>query len=97
MGAGGVPNRTIERIDGRQGDLPTISVKPNMRYDLYVNNVKYQSRWFDNNSKVIRNRDYQHQDSHHNHTFPHDHAWVWEKGISKRIPDNLEPDYINFN
>lgn len=36
MGAGGVPNRTCEIIDGRPGDLPICGAKPNSRYDLYV-------------------------------------------------------------
>lgn len=40
MGAGGVPNRTIERVDGKRGDLPTSGAKPNSRYDLYVNGQK---------------------------------------------------------
>lgn len=40
MGSGGVPNRTIERIDGKRGDLPTRTIKPNSRYDLYVNGKK---------------------------------------------------------
>ena len=37
MGAGGVPNRTIERVDGKRkrGDLPISGAKPNSRYDLY--------------------------------------------------------------
>lgn len=96
MGAGGVPNRTIVRIDGRSGDLPTRGAKPNSRYDLYENGKKIQSRWFDENGNVIRNRDYKHQDAHNNHTFPHDHKWIWNKGFPKRNPDNLEPDYENF-
>lgn len=93
MGAGGVPNRTIERIDGRSGDLPTSGAKPNSRYDLYVKGTKIQSRWFDNNGNVIRNRDYSHQDSLNNHIFPHDHNWTWEKGFPQRNPENLPPDY----
>ena len=40
MGSGGVPNRTIIRVDGRSGDLPTKGVKPNSRYDLYFNGKK---------------------------------------------------------
>ena len=96
MGAGGVPNRTIIRVDGRHGDLPTISVKPNSRYDLYINGKKVQSRWYDDKCRVIRNRDYYHQDAHNNHTFPHDHIWTWERGYAKRIPENLEPDYENY-
>lgn len=69
MGAGGVPNRTIERVDGKRGDLPTSGAKPNSRYDLYVNGQKVQSRWFDSNGNVIRNRDFNHQDAHNNHDF----------------------------
>lgn len=33
MGAGGVPNRTIAIIEGRNGDLPVRGAKPNSRYD----------------------------------------------------------------
>lgn len=95
MGAGGVPNRTIERINARSGDLPTKSTKPNSRYDLYVNGIKIQSRWYDNNCRAIRNRDYAHQDSNNNHIFPHDHIWDWTKS-KPRLPTNLEPDYENY-
>ena len=42
MGAGGVPNRTCEIIDGRPGDLPICGAKPNSRYDLYVKGKRYQ-------------------------------------------------------
>lgn len=52
MGAGGVPNRTIVKIDGRSGDLPTKGAKPNSRYDLYEYGKKKQSRWFDENGKA---------------------------------------------
>ena len=31
MGAGGVPNRTLVRVDGKRGDLPTSKAKPNSR------------------------------------------------------------------
>lgn len=93
MGSGGVPNRTIERVDGRCGDLPTSGAKPNSRYDLYVNGEKVQSRWFDSNGRVTRNRDYNHQNAHNNHEFPHDHNWSWEKGYPERNPENLDPNY----
>ncbi len=96
MGAGGVPNRTIERIDGRSGDLPTRSVKPNSRYDLYINNKKTQSRWFDENCRVIRNRDYKHQDPLKTHYFPHDHKWTWIGNTAKRDPNFVELDFENF-
>ena len=97
MGAGGVPNRTIIRVDGRSGDLPTKGAKPNTRYDLYENGKLRQSRWFDENGNVVRNRDYFHQDRFNNHTFPHDHAWVHKDNGLKRIPENLEPDYNKYN
>ena len=97
MGAGGVPNRTIERVDGRFGDLPSRGAKSNSRYDLYVNGERVQSRWFDNLGRVIRNRDYKHQDAHNNHFFPHDHQWDWGKGYPNRNPENLEPDYGKYN
>lgn len=97
MGSGGVPNRTIIRVDGRSGDLPTKGVKPNARYDLYVNGEKVQSRWYDKNGNVIRNRDYNHQNSMGNHTFPHDHQWDWTQGYPHRNSENLEPDYEGYN
>lgn len=34
--------QTIKRVDGKRGDLPTSGVKPNSRYDLYVNEKKYK-------------------------------------------------------
>ncbi len=85
MGAGGVPNRTIIRVDGRHGDLPGKGLKPNARYDLYVNGEKVQSRWTDKNGVPVRNRDYIHQDAHHNHIFPHDHIWDWTKQPARGI------------
>lgn len=97
MGAGGVPNRTIERVDGRSGDLPTSGVKPNSRYDLYVNGEKIQSRWYDNNGRVMRNRDYYHQNTYNNHYFPHDHIWNWIGNIAMRDKNFVEPDYLSFN
>ena len=97
MGSGGVPNRTIIRVDGRSGDLPTKSTKPNCRYDLYVNGKRIQSRWFDYECKVVRNRDYFHQNSLNNHTFPHDHNWIWINNSAKRIPENIKPKYISYN
>ena len=95
MGSGGVPNRTIIRVDGRSGDLPTKGVKPNSRYDLYFNGKKIQSRWYDENGRAVRNRDYIHQDPLKNHTFPHDHLWNW-KTDKPRLPENMTPDYDNY-
>lgn len=57
---------------------------------------KIQSRWFDANGKVVRNRDYYHQDSHHNHEFPHDHNWEWENEKPIRNPENFKPDYEKY-
>lgn len=67
MGAGGVPNRAVENIYGKRGDLPTKGAKPNSRYDLYFEGIRIQSRWFDSNGCVVRNRDYDHQNAHNNH------------------------------
>lgn len=39
MGAGGVPNRAVENIYGKRGDLPTKGAKPNSRYDLYFEGI----------------------------------------------------------
>ncbi len=96
MGAGGVTNRATEIIEGKRGDLPTRGAKPNSRYDLYVNGKKVQSRWFNYEGKVVRNRDYDHQNSHNNHDFPHDHNWEWKNGQPQRDSQNLEPDYDKF-
>lgn len=97
MGSGGVPSRSVIVVNGRHGDLPTRGAKPNSRYDLYVYGQKIQSRWFNSEGKAVRNRDYSHQNAHANHNFPHDHNWIWERGIARRIKDNLKPDYQNFN
>lgn len=97
MGAGGVPNRNIEVIYGRYGDLPVRGAKPNSRYDLYVDGKMVQCRWFDAYGKVVRNRDYEHQNAHNNHKFPHDHIWFWDKGKPIRSKDGYEPDYKNYN
>lgn len=97
MGAGGVPNRGIERVDGRRGDLPVMGgAEPRSRQDLYVDDKLVQSRWFDDEGRAERNRDYEHQDPKNDHTFPHDHDWSWEKGYPERIPENLDPDYDNY-
>ncbi len=69
MGAGGIPNRGVERVDGRSSDLPVRGAKPNSRYDLYSNDVRIQSRWFDSKGNVVRNRDYIHQNSKNDHFF----------------------------
>ena len=95
MGGGGVPSGGVTIINGRRGELPKTG-KPNSRADLYVNGKRVQSRWFDHEGKVIRNRDYDHQDAHHTHIFPHDHNWIWINGIPKRGKECLRPDHINY-
>lgn len=97
MGAGGIPSGGIVIVNGRRGDLPTKTSHINSRYDLYVNGVRVQSRWFDSKGSVVRNRDFIHQDAHHNHIFPHDHRWVIVNGEPSRIPTNLEPDYEHYD
>ena len=66
MGGRRVPSVGVTISNGRRGELPKTG-KPNSRADLYVNGKKVQSRWFDHEGKVIRNRDYDHQDAHNNH------------------------------
>lgn len=95
MGGGGVPSGGVIVVRGERGDLP-ISGKPNSRADLYVGEKKVQSRWYDYEGKVVRNRDYDHQDAHHNHTFPHDHIWIRINGTLKRGKDDPVPDYRNY-
>ena len=95
MGGGGVPSGGVTVKHGRRGELDTDTV-PNSRQDLYVNGKRVQSRWFDHEGKVIRNRDYDHQDAHHNHVFPHDHHWEWINERPKRGKEGLNPDYINY-
>lgn len=85
MGGGGVPSGGVYVYHGRFGDLPVKDAKPNSRYDLYVNGKKAQSRWFDNNGKVFKNKDYFHQDSRGNHEFPHFHEWVWKDDTPFRM------------
>lgn len=96
MGAGGIPNRSVEIVNGRFGDLPTVSVKPNSRMDLYVNGIRVQSRWYDSECRVVRNRDYIHQNPHRNHFFPHDHVWEWVCDCPIRGVTFIEPDYDNY-
>lgn len=97
MGGGGATSGgTYVRIDGKRGDLPVKSAKPNSRYDLYVNGEKVQSRWFNYEGKVIWNRDYKHQDGHHNHKFPHDHEWNWINSRPVRDEENLNPEYVRY-
>ena len=95
MGGGGVPSGGVTIKYGKRGDLDT-EFTPNSRQDLYVNGKKVQSRWFDYKGKVIRNRDYDHQDTHHTHIFPHDHDWVWKDNRPIRDTQWVDPDFIRY-
>ena len=75
MSSGGLPSGGVTKVYGKRGDLPIDHAKPNSRYDLYVKGKRVQSRWYDHNGNAVRNRDFDHQDAHHNHKFPHDHIW----------------------
>lgn len=94
MGAGGVPNRSL-KISYERSLKP--KGHPNSRYDRYKDGELVQSRWYDENGKAIRNRDYKHQNPHNNHFFPHDHNWKWNGDDGDREKDILPPDYENFN
>lgn len=108
MGAGGIPSGGVVKVIGRRGDLPIVTSHINSRYDLYVDGTKVQSRWFDANGLAVRNRDFDHQDAHKNHDFPHDHSWRAEgtyidrhgqiriRLIRDDEPDPSGPDYVNF-
>lgn len=90
MGAGGVPNRGVEKSYSRS--LPRTN-KPNTRVDRYKNGKIVQSRWYDENGKAERNRDYEHGGKY---PFPHDHLWNWNSNNGERGQEHLPPDYDNF-
>ena len=77
-------------------NIPDIEgCSPNSRTDYYVEKTGelLQQRWYDSDGKAIWDRDWKHNDSHHNHTFPHDHYWDWLK--DKVHPPR--PEYIGPN
>lgn len=90
MGAGGVPNYGVEKVNDR--NLKRTG-KPNSRVDRYKDGKKMQSRWYDENGRAIRNRDYSHNG---NLDFPHDHSWTWNDDNGVRGVEHLAPDYDNF-
>lgn len=89
MGAGGVTNhgtiQTNERNLTKKG-------KPNSKVQRYKNGKLVQERWYDKDGNAERNRDYEHQDAHKNHTFPHDHAWI--NGVRSK---EINPNYDKYN
>lgn len=94
MGAGGIPNKSVKISTERS---LKITGTPNSRVDKYKEGKKIQSRWYDNFGRAVRNRDYEHQNAHDNHFFPHDHSWVWQGDKGKRGKEPIPPDYDNYN
>ena len=90
MGSGGVPNRGVEKTYDRSLQSKG---QPNSRIDRYKDGNKVQSRWYDENGKAIRNRDYAHGGDMN---FPHDHDWEWNGDNGVRGIEHLKPDYENF-
>ena len=94
MGAGGVPNRSVEIVEGSRLER---NGKPNSRTDRFQNGRLKQQRWYDKNGRAVRNRDFEHGNGDNSHFFPHDHEWSWNNGEGVRGHESLEPDYDNYN
>lgn len=97
MDAGGIPSGGVVKVYSEHQGLPAKTEHINSRYDLYVGGRRKQSRWYDANGIVVRNRDYFHDDPKGNHKFPHDHMWIQKDGETIRISKNLDPDYEHYN
>ncbi len=97
MGAGGLPSGGVLKVDSEHKGLLKKVEHINSRYDLYVDGRRKQSRWYDSNGVVVRNRDYFHSDPKGDHKFPHDHRWEQVNGNTVRISTNLDPDYEHYN
>ena len=92
MGAGGIPNRGVEISFERS---LKDKHKPNSRVDRYNKNGQLlQSRWYNDEGKAERNRDYSHSG---NVPFPHDHEWTWDNDNGTRGTEHLAPDYERYN
>lgn len=65
----GVYGRSIKAIENE---------KPNSRTDFYDEKTGklLQQRWYDSNGRTVLDRDWDHNNSHNNHKFPHDHHWI---------------------
>ena len=85
-----------EPIYGKVGqNIPGSFGPPNTRTDLYnIDNPKelLQQRWYGPDGRNLWDRDWKHNDSHHNHTFPHDHYWDWIKPPGKQRPPYKGPN-----
>lgn len=90
MGAGGVPNCGVEISYERR--LPQTH-KPNSKIDRYRDGKRVQSRWYGEDGKAERNRDYSHGGDY---PFPHDHDWTWNGENGNRGEEHLPPDYDGF-
>ena len=77
------PSGGIKIIYGKFGrNISDSSGAPNTRTDMYdIDKPEdlLQQRWYGPDGKNLWERDWKHDDSHHNHTFPHDHFWNWSK------------------
>jgi len=91
-----IPIGGIFTVHGRK--LEDDECVPNSRYDLYKRGNHVQSRWYDGEGKAEWDRDYFHPDRLNNHTFPHDHSWVWKKseGEGKDIGDRSLPVDVKY-
>lgn len=91
MGAGGVPNRGVEITEANSLEK---TGHPNSKVLRYKNGKLKQARWYDNEGRAIRNRDYAHSGTM---DFPHDHDWDCSSGEAIRGEEHLQPDYKNYN
>lgn len=68
----------------------------NIRVDYYDEKTGklLQQRWYGKDKKAIWDRDWDHQDAHDNHKFPHDHPWDYtkKKPRQKSVPE-INNDY----
>lgn len=88
MGAGGIPNRSVEVV---YADRLEARGKPNSKVKRFNRQGKHvQDRWYDNKGLAERNRDYSDRQG------VHDHNWDWSSGEGIRGAEHLPPDYINY-
>lgn len=63
---------------GKIGDIPACNQTPNSRIDLFNKDGRLiQQRWFDEEGKAMKNRDWEHGSKGGVHNFPHIHKWNW--------------------
>lgn len=80
---------SVKKIFGAYGrSIKAIeNAEPNSRTDFYDEKTGklLQQRWYDANGRAVLDRDWDHNNSHNNHKFPHDHHWVWNPNSKKAI------------